>query len=144
MESSLHLHVLISLHFEIIHYYNSNLISRAAEVQSPWYMVSLVYKTFVRVSVRTALRFGKQTVPFQFYNLKFDSYTIICGVKLLSVGINYFLLSFPIDLEHSWNRLEYRNSISVLNNQKPRSLFLDGDCITFTSCLWYELMHSTL
>ena len=64
--------------------------------------------------VRTALKFGKQTASFQFYHLKFDTYII----KFVSFGIIYFPLSFSDYLDHSLNRLEYRNSVSVPNNQK--------------------------
>ena len=49
---------------------------------------------YVSLSVQTALKFRKQTMSVQFYNLKFHTYTIICGVKLLSFGISYCLLSF--------------------------------------------------
>ena len=45
-----------------------------------------VFTTYVIVPFRTALSFGK------FYNIKFDRYTIICDTKLLSFGINYFLI----------------------------------------------------
>ena len=51
---------------------------------------------------------------------------MICGKTLLTFDINYFLLSFLLFLEHSWNCLEYRNSISVLNSQK-----------TLTGSSWY-------
>ena len=54
-------------------------------------------------------------------HLKFGTYTHVPSLwrlKLLSFGINYFLLSFSDYLEHLWNRLEYCNSKSVLNNQK--------------------------
>ena len=147
---------------------------------------------------RTAPKFGKQTISFQFYDLKFGTHTIICNVKwaatwqnqqsdcapsedsdqpghssslirvfavhmkkawvlsyplsvqwrlgsdwadaqadlrlgwvhshfvgfvmsrlrLFSFGISYFLLSLLDYLEDSWNRMEYHNSINVLNNQK--------------------------
>ena len=38
------------------------------------------------------------------------------AARLLSFGINYFLLLFSDYLEHLWNHLQYRYSISVLNN----------------------------
>ena len=57
--------------------------------QSLWYL-SLVYMSYVSVPVRTALKFRKQTMSFEFCNLKFGTYTIICSIKLLSFGINYF------------------------------------------------------
>ena len=68
--------------------------------KSLWYL-AFIYSSYVSVPVRTALKFGKQTVSFQFYYLRFDTYTIICSVKLLSFGIHYFLLSFSDYLEHS-------------------------------------------
>ena len=55
---------------------------------------------YVSVPVRTVLNVGKQSVSFQFWH----------DVKLLSFDINYFLLSFFDYLEHSWYRLECRNS----------------------------------
>ena len=48
--------------------------------QSPWWL-SFVYTSYVSVPVETALKLGKQIVSFHFYNLTFDTYTIICGVK---------------------------------------------------------------
>ena len=38
--------------------------------------ISFVYTSCIGVPVRTALNFGKQAVPFQYYNLTFDIYTI--------------------------------------------------------------------
>ena len=105
--------------------------------EGSWYLL-FVYTSYVSVLARNALTFGKQTLSFQFYYLWFGTYTIICGVKLLSFGINYFLLFFFSDyLEHSWNRLEYRNSISVLNNQK--TLTESNWCLTMViSCrIWW-------
>ena len=57
-------------------------------------------------------------MSFQFYNLQTDRFTIKYGVKLVSFGISHFPLSVFDYLEHLWNRLESRISISVLNNQK--------------------------
>ena len=50
-------------------------------------------------------KFQQHTMAFQLYNLKFVTHTIVCSGKLLSFGINYFLLSFSDYLEHSWNHL---------------------------------------
>ena len=47
---------------------------------SLWHL-SFVNMSHVSLSVRTALNFGKQTVPLQFYKSNFDTYTIICDVK---------------------------------------------------------------
>ena len=45
-----------------------------------------------------------------------------CVISILlsipSYGINYFLVSFSDYLEHSWNRLEYHNSISFSTTRK--------------------------
>ena len=60
-------------------------------------VVPIICIYVMRVPVCTALKFGKQTVSFQFYNLRFDTYTIIYGVKLLSFGISYF--RFPYEKE---------------------------------------------
>ena len=84
--------------------------------QSPWDLSIVLYMSYASAPVQTAVKFGKQTASFHFYNIKFDTYTIIYGVKLLSFCINYFLLSFSDYVEHSWNRLEHCVSISVLNN----------------------------
>ena len=40
--------------------------------QSQWNL-SFVYTSYVSVPVRTAVKFGKRTVSFQFYNLKYDT-----------------------------------------------------------------------
>ena len=80
---------------------------------------------FVRhfVPNRTALNFGKQAVPTRYYNLKLDTYespscTIICSVKLLSFNTNYFLLALSDYLEHSCNRMQHYNCMSVLSRQE--------------------------
>ena len=58
--------------------------------QSLWYL-SFVYLSYVNALVLTALKIGKQTVSFQFYNLEFETYTIICDINVLPFGISYFL-----------------------------------------------------
>ena len=80
--------------------------------QSPSYL-SFVYTLYISVPVRTALNFGKHAVSFWYYNLKFDTYTVICtlSVKLLSFSTNYFLLAFSDYLEHSWNSFQHGNAI---------------------------------
>ena len=58
-------------------------------------MVSIICVYVIcKLAVQTAFKFGKQFLSFKFYNQKFDAFTIICGIKLLSLVINYFLLSF--------------------------------------------------
>ena len=52
------------------------------------------YTSHVSLPIRTELNVGKQTVLFQFHNLKFDMCTIIFGVKSLSFGANYFFSLF--------------------------------------------------
>ena len=74
---------------------------------SPWY-ISFVYPSHVRLPVRRALNFWKQTAPFQFYNLNADTYAIICGYCFL-LAPNFFLLVFCDHLEHSWNLSKYSN-----------------------------------
>ena len=59
-----------------------------------------------------------ETVPLKFYNSKYDTFTVICNVKLVSFSTNYFLSVFSDYLEHLWNRLKYRNTMSVLNSHK--------------------------
>ena len=59
--------------------------------QSPWHL-SFVYMSHASLPVQTALNFGKRTVPLKFYNLKFDTYAIICGVKIVSFSTNYFIM----------------------------------------------------
>ena len=41
-----------------------------------------------------ALNFGQQVMRFQYHNLTFDTYTIICSVKLLSFKTNNFQVDF--------------------------------------------------
>ena len=48
----------------------------------------------------------------------FDTYTIICTVNMVIFSSNRFLLVFSDYLEHSWNRLKYHNSMSILSSQK--------------------------
>ena len=68
--------------------------------------------------VRDELNLRKQTMPFQFHNLKSDTYTIICGVKLYSFSTNFFLLVFLDYLEHQWNLLKYNYSVIILDSKK--------------------------
>ena len=87
-----------SAHSTIPSYYSGNISKgyfSTVGKQSPWYL-SFVYTSHVSVDVRTALNFGKQTVPFLFCNSKFDTYTIICGVKLLSFSTITFCKPFLI------------------------------------------------
>ena len=74
---------------------NSDTQKHGRETKSVVHIIKFCM-SYVSVPVRTALKFGRQTVSFQFCNLKFGTYTIICSAKLLSFSINYFYYHFLI------------------------------------------------